>query len=138
MKMQKNLPLLLLMVVLLTSVAAAQEKLGNSETPGPAIVYQSKFPITIEGNEYALLTMIMDFPSGAGVPSHFHGGYVSVTVLSGEMTLRHNDTEKVLKTGESWTENPGDIHEVVNKGASARVAVSMLLPKGAEVTTPVK
>lgn len=138
MKILKQIPLLLFMVVFLNTASEAQEKPATAETPGPAIVYQSKFPITVEGNDYTLLNMILEFPSGAGLPTHYHGGYVLVTVLSGEMTLRHGDTEKIMKTGESWTENPGDIHEVVNKGASARVSVSMLLPKGAEVTTPLK
>jgi quercetin dioxygenase-like cupin family protein len=45
----------------------------------------------------------------------------------------------VVKTGESWTEKPGDIHAVINGGSvTTRVAVSILIPKGAEVTTMVK
>lgn len=70
---------------------------------------------------------------------HFHGGHVQVTVLSGEMTLTEKGAMRVVKSGESWTENPGDQHSVVNAGAvPARVAISMLLPKGAEANTIVK
>lgn len=89
--------------------------------------------------KYDLLTIIMDFPSGAGVPRHIHGGSVLVTVLSGEITLKEKGGEMVKKTGESWTEKPGDEHAVVNAGtATVRVVVTMLLPKGAEATTVVK
>jgi quercetin dioxygenase-like cupin family protein len=44
-----------------------------------------------------------------------------------------------VKTGDSWTENIGDQHSVINAGmVPVRVAVSILLPKGAEFTTLVK
>ena len=128
-----------LAVIFWVSAATADEKTVQTVTPGPTIVYQAKFPITIQGAEYDLLTIIMDFPSGAGLPKHFHGGYALVTVLSGEITLKEKGTELIIKTGESLTERPGDEHAVVNKGtATVRVAVSMLLPKGAEATTTVK
>ena len=61
-----------------------------------------------------------------------------VTVLSGEITVQRDGIEKVIKTGETWTENPGEEHAVVNKGASSRVTASMVLPKGASETTFVK
>jgi quercetin dioxygenase-like cupin family protein len=47
--------------------------------------------------------------------------------------------EMIKKQGESWTENPGNEHSVINAGnVTARVAVSVLLPKGAEATTMIK
>ncbi len=68
-----------------------------------------------------------------------HGGYVLVTVLNGEITLKTESGEKMIKAGESWTENPGAVHSVVNAGdATARVVVNILLPKGAEATTIIK
>ena len=84
-------------------------------------------------------TTILDFQQGAGVPDHMHGGPVLVTVLSGEITLMDKNSKRTVKVGESWTENPGDIHSVVNAGTTTcRVAVNTLLPKGAEVTTIIK
>jgi quercetin dioxygenase-like cupin family protein len=138
MKTTKQLLFLILAAVLFVFSATAQEKAAPTATPAPTVVYQSKFPISIQGREYDLLTIIMDFPKGSGVPQHYHGGHVLVTVLSGEMTLKENNTERTMKTGESWTESPGHIHAVVNKGEAARIAISVFLPKGAEVTTIVK
>jgi quercetin dioxygenase-like cupin family protein len=138
MKNKKIFPFLILMARFFVSAAEAQMKSGGATPPTPTVVCQAKFPITVQGGQYDLLTIVLDFPSGAGVPKHFHGGHVLVTVLNGEMTLIENNAETVIKAGESWTENPGAEHAVVNKGASARVAVSMLLPKGAEAQTLVQ
>jgi quercetin dioxygenase-like cupin family protein len=127
-----------LVAILSVSVAMADEK-GKMAAPGPVVAYQAKFPITVQGAEYDLLTIIMDFAPGAGVPRHIHGGSVLVTVLNGEITLKEKGATLVKKTGESWTEKAGDEHEVVNAGTvPVRVAVSMLLPKGAEATTVLK
>jgi quercetin dioxygenase-like cupin family protein len=139
MKTTKQFLFVILMALLMVSAAIAEEKAGQTTPPGPTTAYQAKFPITVRGGDYDLLTVILDFPPGAGVPKHFHGGQVLVTVLSGELTLTEKGAERIMKTGESWTENPGDQHAVVNAGrAITRVAVSILLPRGAEVTTIVK
>jgi len=107
--------------------------------PAPSVVYKAAFPIEMQAGGYDLVTIIFDFPPGAGFPNHFHGGHALVTVLSGEITLREKGTERIIKAGGNWTENPGDIHSAVNAGGTtARVAVSMLLPKGAEPTTIIK
>jgi quercetin dioxygenase-like cupin family protein len=83
-----------------------------------------------------LVQVILEFAPGAGVPLHHHGGPVVVTVLMGEITLRESGTERTVKAGESWTEQPGAPHAAFNKSSGVlRVAVSVLLPKGAEVTT---
>ena len=138
MKTITRIPLLILVAFLFASSAAAAEKPAGSEAPSPIVVYQAKFPVALEGHEYDLLTTVLDLPTGAGFPRHFHGGHVLVTVLSGEVTLQQGSATKVIKTGESWTENPGDVHSIVNKGGSARVVADMLLPKGAAETTMVK
>ncbi len=137
MKISKPFPLLFVLSLLIVFAPGVQAG-PQSGDPGPVIAHQAKNPITVEGKEYDLLSLIIDFPNGAGFPEHYHGGNVVATVLSGEITLKEKGTERVVKKGESWTEAPGAVHSVVNKGAPARVAVSMLLPKGAEMQAPVK
>ena len=137
MRIVKPFPLLFVLTLLIVFATGVQAD-PKSGGPGPVIAHQAKYSITVEGKEYDLLTLIIDFPNGAGFPEHYHGGNVVATVLSGEITLKEKGTERVVKTGESWTEAPGAVHSVVNKGAPARVAVSILLPKGAEMQTPVK
>ena len=139
MKTAKQLLFVALIGLLMVSVVMAQEKASQTATPGPTVIYQDKFQITLQGGEYDLQTIIMEFPQGASVPKHVHGGYVLVTVLNGEMTLKEKGSERIVRAGGSWTENPGDLHSVVNAGATAaRVVVNMLLPRGAESTTLIK
>jgi len=57
-----------LAAILCVSAATAEEKSSVSAPPGPTVVYQAKFPFTLNSAEYDLLTVIMDFPSAAGVP----------------------------------------------------------------------
>jgi quercetin dioxygenase-like cupin family protein len=139
MKTVKQVLFAALMGLLIVSVAMAQEKASRTAEPGPTTAYQAKFPITLQGGDYDLKTLIIDFPQGAGMPTHMHGGHVVATVLNGEITLKDKGGERIIKAGESWTENPGDHHSVVNAGATpARIAASMLLPKGADATTIIK
>lgn len=139
MKTAKQLLFVALIGLLTLSVAMAQEKASETATPGPTIINQAKFQITLQGGEYDLQTVIMEFPQGASIPKHVHGGYVLATVLNGEMTLKEKGSERIIRAGESWTEKSGDLHSVVNAGATAaRVVVNMLLPRGAEATTLIK
>ena len=139
MKTVKQLLFVALIGLLMVSVAMAQEKASETATPGPTIINHAKFQITLQGGEYDLQTVIMEFPQGASIPKHVHGGYVLATVLNGEMTLKEKGSERIIRAGESWTENPGDLHSVVNAGTTAaRVVVNMLLPRGAEATTLLK
>ena len=139
MKTVKHLLFIALVGLFMVSAAMAEEKASQTAEPGPNTAYQAKFPVTIQGGEYDMKTVILDFPQGAGMPKHMHGGHVLAMVLNGEMTLKEKGTERTIKAGESWTENPGDQHSVVNAGAAvARVVVNMLLPKGAEATTIIK
>jgi len=139
MKTIKQFLLVTLAVMLWIPVAMADEKAGQSAPPGPTVVYQAKFPIMVQGADYDLVNLILDFPSGTGIPKHIHGGPVLATVLSGEITLIEKGTQIIKKIGESWTEKPGDEHAVINAGKeTVRVVVSILLPKGAEATSLVK
>ena len=139
MKTAKQLLFVVLIGLLMVSAAMAQEKGSQTATLGPTIIYQAKFQITLQGGEYDLQTIIMEFPQGASVPEHVHGGYVLATVFNGEMTLKEKGSKRIIRAGESWTENPGDLHSVVNAGATAvRIVVNILLPRGAEATTLIK
>jgi quercetin dioxygenase-like cupin family protein len=132
-----GVPLLLFAgIVILAGTGTAARAVAQGPIAEPTRVTRATFPITLEGREYDLNTDVIDFAPGAGAPPHFHGGPVVVTVLQGEITLQEKGREDVIRAGESWTENPGDIHAVVNRGTvNCRVVASMLLPKGAKETT---
>ena len=128
-----------LMALLPFSVSLAGEKAASGAMPAPTKVYEAKSPLSLPSGDYDLVSTVLEFAPGGGVPVHMHGGHVLVVVLSGEVTLREKGAETVKKPGESWIEQPGNEHSVVNNGdVPARVAVSMLLPKGAEGITIIK
>ena len=107
--------------------------------PGPtslqplARAYVENVP---EGFEEAQV-LTLDFAPGRWTPRHSHGGLTIVRVLEGEMTVRHDDVDDQLyPAGETWVEQPGDVHAAGNVGTElARVHVTFLLPKGAPLTT---
>ncbi len=125
-------------------MAHEESKMGGNEKgmskmdtlSKPNEIHKHSFPVAVKTGDYDLLSIVLDFPPGSGFLPHFHGGYVLVTVLEGEISLQDKGAERKVKTGESWTENPGDVHSVINRGTvNTRVVAVILLPKGASVTT---
>ncbi len=107
--------------------------------PGPTVPFQDSYPITVEAGDYDLLYLVLDFAPGAGIPLHFHGGPAAVVGMEGELTLRpHDGPERKLKPTDVVNEKAGAHHVMVNTStANARILATILLPKGAEVTTVV-
>ena len=102
----------------------------------PATVAQGRFDIAAPPARFEVVHVLLDLPAGAWIPLHSHGGPVVVTVLEGEVTERRPGVERRLGPGQRSTENPGDRHAVGNDGAiPARLAATILLPSGAELTT---
>jgi quercetin dioxygenase-like cupin family protein len=121
---------------LLISVTAAT---AQSDTSAPVNIVLQSFPIMVAAGDYELISQVLDLPAGSGVPNHMHGGPVLVTVITGEVTLIEAGGERVVKSGESWTESVGYVHAIANRGTStARVVASYLIPKGTARTTMVK
>jgi len=118
----------------IVTVAKAQ-----TDTPAPVNIVLQSFPITVAAGDYELINQVLDLPGGSGVPNHMHGGPVVVTVITGEVTLIEAGSERVVKSGETWTESVGYVHAIANRGTStARVVASYLIPKGAARTTIIK
>jgi quercetin dioxygenase-like cupin family protein len=119
--------------------AFAARATGQVPMPRPVEVALMSFPITVAAGDYALVNQVLDVPVGGGLPQHYHSGPVVVTVVTGELTLIGAAGERVVRAGESWTENAGDRHAIMNKSAAtARVVSSALFPKGVARTTVVR
>ena len=127
----------LLIVVILGAFAVSA--IGQASVPAPVTVSLKTFPITVVAGDYDLVNLVLDLPAGSGLPQHFHSGSVVVTVVTGELILTDATGERVVKAGEGWTENAGDVHAIVNRSAGAtRVVASSLFPKGVARTTVIK
>jgi quercetin dioxygenase-like cupin family protein len=121
-------------VVLLVAGAAV-----SYAAPGPVTVGTAAYPINVQAGNYDLISQVIDLPPGAIIPKHRHGGPVVAQVVSGAVTVTDAAGQRIFKAGQMFTESGGYVHMAANKGTvTARVAVSYLIPKGAEVTTFVK
>lgn len=117
--------------------------IANPAAPSPTVVSYSRYPVMPGGSaydigdsDYDLVTVVEDFPAGTGLGIDQRRGFLLLTVMSGVMTLNENGVDRLISAGQSWTERPGNLHSVVNKGLEpARIVVSAWLPKGAEITT---
>jgi quercetin dioxygenase-like cupin family protein len=121
---------LFLGLFLLSTVVA----MANPSTPSLPVMSSAEYPLTVGGTEYDLVTIVQDFPAGAGIGTHGHEGWLLVMVMTGAITLHESGADRVVKAGESWTESPGNLYSVINKGPGpARMAESGLLPRGAAI-----
>ncbi|GMK54943.1 hypothetical protein CspeluHIS016_0115290 [Cutaneotrichosporon spelunceum] len=64
------------------------------------------------------------YDPGAFTSRHRHGNaFVTAVVLSGSLESAVNDEEpKTFNAGDSWTENPGDIHSVSRNASQTQPA----------------
>lgn len=84
----------------------------------------------------------VDFPAGFSSPIHRHDAQVSVYVLEGSVVMQvRGGKEVTLGPGQSFYENPSDIH-VVSRNASstkpAKFLVFLIKEKGAPMVLPAK
>jgi quercetin dioxygenase-like cupin family protein len=91
--------------------------------------------------EQALMYTV-DFPPGFSSPVHRHNAQVSVYVLEGSVVMQVRGQKAVtLGPGQSFYEDPNDIH-VVSRNASstkpAKFLVFLINKKGAPLVIPAK
>jgi quercetin dioxygenase-like cupin family protein len=110
-------------------------------TPPAAAVRQliDEALVGVPGKEILLLT-VEYLPGGASLP-HRHDAQVFVYVLQGELTMQVAGSPAVtLRQGETFYENPGDVHVVsanASKTAPAKFLVFIVKDKGAPVSREV-
>jgi quercetin dioxygenase-like cupin family protein len=147
--MKTTIRMLAAFVLLTATHAYAQEAAPGqaAELPG------SKNAKVTQVYEHALVGVpgksvkgvLVEYGPGGSSPSHRHAksALIYATVLEGEIRSKVNDgPEKTYRTGENWTELPGD-HHVVSANASATkpakiLAVFIVDDQDTELTTPDK
>jgi quercetin dioxygenase-like cupin family protein len=89
-----------------------------------------------------VLMYTVDFPPGFSSPVHRHDAQVSVYVLEGSVVMQvRGGKEVTLRPGQTFYEDPNDIH-VVSRNASsikpAKFLVFLIHKKGAPLVMPAK
>jgi quercetin dioxygenase-like cupin family protein len=110
-------------VALFAPIVAAQDTIA----PGAkvSVVFDQELP-NVPGK--SIRAVLVEYAPGAGSPSHRHptSAFIYARVLEGAIGSKVNDEpERTYQTGESWTEKPGDHHQV-SKNASATEPAKLL------------
>jgi quercetin dioxygenase-like cupin family protein len=110
-------------VALFPPIVAAQDTIA----PGAkvSVVFDQELP-NVPGK--SMRAVLVEYAPGAGSPSHRHptSAFIYARVLEGAIRSKVNDeSERTYRTGESWTERPGDHHQV-SKNASATEPAKLL------------
>ena len=118
--MNKAALLLTVAAALIATSAAAHEELD----PGAkvTVVFDQELP-NVPGK--SMRTVLVEYEPGAGSPSHRHpqSAFIYARVLEGAIRSKVNDEpEKTYKAGESWTEKPGDHHQVSHNASDTEPA----------------
>ena len=93
--------------------------------------------LTIPGYTAAMVSV--EIPVGGREGRHTHPGTVMVVVQEGELTLDYEGKPTATyKAGQSFSVEPGKIHEGINKGKTpVRALASFVVEKGKPLTTQV-
>jgi quercetin dioxygenase-like cupin family protein len=88
---------------------------------------------------YTAAMVSVEIPVGGREGRHTHPGTVMVVVQEGELTLDYEGKPTATyKAGQSFSVEPGKIHEGINKGKMpVRALASFVVEKGKPLTTQV-
>jgi quercetin dioxygenase-like cupin family protein len=134
------LAFLIASILIPTSTLMAQKAAMSpmaQETITPLI---TKDLAVLPGEQVLMYTV--DFPPGFSSPIHRHDAQVSVYVLEGSVVMQvRGQKELTLGPGQSFYEDPNDIH-IVSRNASstkpAKFLVFLINKKGAPLVIPTK
>jgi quercetin dioxygenase-like cupin family protein len=123
-----------------TSTLMAQKAVTSSMTRETITPLITKDLAGVPGEQTLMYTV--DFPPGFSSPVHRHNAQVSVYVLEGSVVMQvRGQKELTLGPGQSFYEDPSDIH-IVSRNASstkpAKFLVFLINQKGAPLVIPVK
>jgi quercetin dioxygenase-like cupin family protein len=123
-----------------TSTLMAQKTVNTPMTQETITPLITKDLGVLPGEQVLMYTV--DFPPGFSSPVHRHNAQVSVYVLEGSVVMQvRGQKELTLGPGQSFYEDPNDIH-VVSRNASstkpAKFLVFLINKKGAPLVIPAK
>ncbi len=105
---------------------------------GLTVVAESRTAPLTQSGQFEMVHQVLDFEPGASTPPHVNPGTASAIVIEGEVTFCTATTQQVFHTGESWTEHPNTVGQIVNTGSTvARLSFAAIVPRNAQPMIPV-
>jgi quercetin dioxygenase-like cupin family protein len=117
--MKKKLAILYAAAALFATGVGAQEIAAGANV---SVVFDQELP-NVPGK--SMRAVLVDYAPGAGSPSHRHptSAFIYARVLEGAIRSKVNDEpERTYQAGESWTEKPGDHHQVNHNASNTEPA----------------
>ena len=138
--------LILVLAFLITSTLTPTTMLIAQKAVMPPTAHETITPLLAkdlagsQGEQVLMYTV--DFPPGFSSPIHRHNAQVSVYVLEGSVVMQvRGQKEVTLGPGQSFYEDPSDIH-IVSRNASntkpAKFLVFLINKKGAPLVIPAR
>ena len=130
------------LTVIALAVAAGAAAAQQPATPAAPTVTRTPLltqALPMPGGYVATLVSV-ELPAGAREGRHRHSGTLVAYVREGALTLDHEGKPTVTyKAGESFSVEPGQVHEGMNKGTTTtRLVATFVFPKDQPMTIPVK
>ena len=123
-----------MITTLVLSILLAQQQPGAAK----ATPLLTRDLMGVAGKEGVMLTV--EYPPGGKSASHRHNASVFVYVLEGHVNMQVKGGRKVtLGPGETFFENPNDIHSVSENASAtepAKILVFFVKEKGAPASVP--
>ena len=115
---------LALLLTAAASVLATSAAAHDAIAPGAkvSVVFDQELP-NVPGK--SLRVVLVEYEPGAGSPSHRHpaSAFIYARVLEGAIRSKVNEEpERTYQVGESWTEKPGDHHQVSHNASDEKPA----------------
>jgi len=135
-----NRKLLLVLILLMTRTAIAQETKNTLQAPHAKVTpLMSKDLTELPGKEAVMV--LVEYPPGSQDPVHRHNAQAFVYVMEGSIVMQVKGQKEVALTpGQTFYEGPDDVHLIGRNASStqpAKFLVLLIKDKGAPVLTPV-
>jgi quercetin dioxygenase-like cupin family protein len=137
---------MLVLALLITSTLITNSTLMAQKPVTPPMTQETITPLMSKDlagfPDKEVLMYTVDFPAGFSSAIHRHNAQVSVYVLEGSVVMQvRGGKEITLRPGQSFYEDPNDIH-VVSRNASntssAKFLVFLIHKKGAPLVIPAR
>ena len=105
-----------------TAIPAWAQHDKHSKPAKVTVVYDHVLP-NVPGK--SIKGVLVEYGPGGSSPAHIHAksAFIYATVLEGEIKSQVNDGPvKIYRTGENWSENPGDRHGVSANASNTKPA----------------
>lgn len=133
-----NVKLVLIIAAILAILLPAWTNSAAQQAPSVTRKVLMQQDLTIPGYTAALVSV--EIPVGGREGRHTHPGTIIVYVQDGTLTLDYEGKPtKAYKAGETFSVEPGKVHEGINKGNTpVKALASFVVEKGKPLTTQVQ